>query len=99
MRLLTPLAPMFLVSCAVSDRPGWSQFESTAGKGSSPHSVSSALGELFFQLSWVYLTIRCVRWLRLQSTRAFSCRQFTGVFSAVTQLLQLPPVGVTLGSG
>ncbi len=53
MRLFTPLVPMFLVSCAVNERPGWSQFESTAGKGSSPHSVSCALGELFFQLSWV----------------------------------------------
>ncbi len=37
--------------------------------------------------------------LTVQSMRPFSCRQSIGVVTDVTQLLQLPPLGVTLGSG
>jgi hypothetical protein len=43
--------------------------------------------------------MRWVRLLMLQSIRAFSWRQLMGVLRAVTQLLQLPPAGVVLGSG
>jgi hypothetical protein len=53
LRVLTAFAPRFWVSCAVNERPGWLQFESTAGKGSSPQRLSTALGEPFVQLSWV----------------------------------------------
>ncbi len=37
----------------MNDLAGWFQFESTAGKGSSPQSWAWALGASFVQLSWV----------------------------------------------
>ncbi len=51
--MFTAFDPMFWVNCAVSVRPGWSQFESTAGNGSSPQRFSKAAVDLFVQLSCV----------------------------------------------
>ena len=52
-RLLTPREPTLWLSWATNERPGWSQFESTAGNESSPHRLVLTLGELFVQLSCV----------------------------------------------
>jgi hypothetical protein len=48
LRVLTELAPMFLLSCATRDLPGWFHSDPTTGNGSSPQLFVSA-----FQLSCV----------------------------------------------
>src|SRR5262245_18039362 len=91
-RLFTIRDPMFWLTCATIDLPGWFHTERTRGNGSSPHWLRSPFHE-----SCVYRSITRVLALTVPSRRAFSCRQSTGVGTASIQLLQLPPVGAVLG--
>ena len=56
------------------------------------------LGALFFHRSCVYRTISRLVLLKLQSARPLNWLKSIGETTDVTQLLQLPEAGVTLGS-